>query len=265
MADYNTIRVDQSGSVVTLTLNKPDKMNAMGPEMVGEMMSVFDALPGMGARALLITGEGRGFSSGADLSGRSLGGGGARPGDASRRSLQTSFNPLMLALAGLDIPVVTAVNGAAAGIGCTLALSGDLIVAGKSAYFLQAFVNIGLVPDGGATWVLPKAAGIPAAMEAMLLGERIPATRAYELGMVNRCVEDDAVMDEARALAERLANGPTVAMGQIRRLVRNAQSGSLSDAMNAEAEAQRVAGNSEDFIEGVTAFLGKREAAFKGK
>ena len=264
MADYNTIRVDQSGSVVTLTLNKPDKMNAMGPEMVGEMMSVFDALPGMEARALLITGEGRGFSSGADLSGRSVGGG-SKPGDASRRSLQTSFNPLMLALAGLDIPVVTAVNGAAAGIGCTLALSGDLIVAGKSAYFLQAFVNIGLVPDGGATWVLPKAAGIPAAMEAMLLGERIPADRAYELGMVNRCVEDDAVMDEARALAERLANGPTVAMGQIRRLVRNAQSVSLSDAMNAEAEAQRVAGNSEDFMEGVTAFLSKREAQFKGK
>ena len=130
MADYNTVRVDQSGGVVTLTLNKPDKMNAMGPEMVAEMMSVFDALPGMEARALLITGEGRGFSSGADLSGRSLGGGGSKPGDASRRSLQTSFNPLMLALAGLDVPVVTAVNGAAAGIGCTLALSGDLIVAG---------------------------------------------------------------------------------------------------------------------------------------
>ncbi|MEL7728140.1 enoyl-CoA hydratase-related protein [Citromicrobium bathyomarinum] len=265
MADYNTVRVDQSGGVVTLTLNKPDKMNAMGPEMVAEMMSVFDALPGMEARALLITGEGRGFSSGADLSGRSLGGGGSKPGDASRRSLQTSFNPLMLALAGLDVPVVTAVNGAAAGIGCTLALSGDLIVAGKSAYFLQAFVNIGLVPDGGATWVLPKAAGIPAAMEAMLLGERIAAERAHELGMINRCVEDDAVMDEARALAERLANGPTVAMGQIRRLVRGAQSGSLSDAMNAEAEAQRIAGNSEDFVEGVQAFLGKREAQFKGR
>lgn len=263
MADYNTIRVDQTGSVVTLTLNKPDKMNAMGPEMVGEMLKAFDTLPGMGARALLITGEGRGFSSGADLSARNFDGG--KPGDASRRSLQTSFNPLMLALAGLDMPVVTAVNGAAAGIGCTLALSGDLIVAGKSAYFLQAFVNIGLVPDGGATWVLPKAAGIPAAMEAMLLGERILADRAYELGMVNRCVEDEALMEEARALAGRLANGPTVAMGQIRRLVRNAQSQSLSDAMNAEAEAQRIAGNSEDFVEGVQAFLGKREAAFKGR
>ena len=263
MADYNTIRVDQTGSIVTLTLNKPDKMNAMGPEMVGEMLKAFDTLPGMGARALLITGEGRGFSSGADLSARQFDGG--KPGDASRRSLQTSFNPLMLALAGLDIPVVTAVNGAAAGIGCTLALSGDLIVAAKSSYFLQAFVNIGLVPDGGATWVLPKAAGIPAAMEAMLLGERIPAERAYELGMVNRCVEDEALMDEARALAKRLANGPTVAMGQIRRLVRNAQSQSLSDAMNAEAESQRIAGNSEDFVEGVQAFLGKREAAFKGR
>ena len=263
MADYQTIRVQQTDGVVTLTLNKPDKMNAMGPEMVGEMLSVFDALPAMRARALIITGEGRGFSSGADLSGRSFDGG--KPGDASRRSLQNHFNPLMLSLAGLDVPVVTAVNGAAAGIGCTLALSGDLIVAGKSAYFLQAFVNIGLVPDGGATWVLPKAAGIPAAMEAMLLGERIPADRAHELGMVNRCVDDDKVMDEARALAERLARGPTVAIGQIRRLVRNAQGQSMSDAMNAEAEAQRIAGNSEDFVEGVTAFLGKREANFKGR
>ena len=263
MADYETIRVEQTDGVVTLTLNKPDKMNAMGPEMVGEMLRVFDALPGMGARALVITGEGRGFSSGADLSGRTFDGG--KPGDASRRSLQNHFNPLMLALSGLDVPVVTAVNGAAAGIGCTLALSGDLIVAGKSAYFLQAFVNIGLVPDGGATWVLPKTAGIPAAMEAMLLGERIPAERAYDLGMINRCVEDDAVMSEANALAERLAKGPTVAIGQIRKLVRQAQGTSLSDAMNAEAEAQRIAGNSEDFVEGVTAFLGKREAQFKGR
>lgn len=263
MADYNTIRVDQTDGVVTLTLNKPDKMNALGPEMVGEIITVFDALPAMGARALLITGEGRGFSSGADLSGRDLNGG--KPGDASRRSLHNHFNPLMLSLAGLDVPVVTAVNGAAAGIGCTLALSGDLIVAGKSAYFLQAFVNIGLVPDGGATWLLPKMTGIPAAMEAMLLGERIPAERAYELGMVNRCVADDAVLEEAQKLAQRLANGPTVAMGQIRRLVRQAQSGSLSDAMNAEAEAQRIAGNSADFVEGVAAFLGKREAQFKGK
>ena len=263
MADYQTIRVEQTDGIVTLTLNKPDKLNAMGPEMVGEMLKAFDALPAMGARALIITGEGRGFSSGAELGGRTFDGG--NPGDASRRSLQTSFNPLMLSLAGLDIPVVTAINGAAAGIGATLALSGDLIVAGKSAYFLQAFVNIGLVPDGGATWVLPKAAGIPAAMEAMLLGERIPAERAYELGMINRCVEDAAVMDEARALATRLANGPTVAMGQTRRLVRNAQSQSLSDAMNAEAEAQRIAGNSEDFKEGVQAFLGKREAQFKGR
>lgn len=263
MADHQTIRVEQAEGVVTLTLNKPEKMNAMGPAMVGEMIAVLDALPAMGARALIITGEGRGFSSGADLGGRSFDGG--KPGDASRRSLHSHFNPLMLALAGLDVPVVAAVNGAAAGIGCTLALSGDLIVAGRSAYFLQAFVNIGLVPDGGATWVLPKAAGIPAAMEAMLLGERISAERAHELGMVNRCVDDEGVMDEARALAERLAKGPTVAMGLIRRLVRNAQSTSLSDAMNAEAEAQRVAGNSEDFVEGVQAFLGKREARFEGR
>ena len=262
MADYQTIRVEQTDGIVTLTLNKPDKMNAMGPEMVGEMLKAFDTLPGMGARALLITGEGRGFSSGADLSARQFDGG--KPGDASRRSLQTSFNPLMLALAGLDIPVVTAVNGAAAGIGCTLALSGDLIVAGKSAYFLQAFVNIGLVPDGGATWVLPKAAGIPAAMEAMLLGERIPAERAYELGMINRCVEDAAVMDEARALAEKVAAMPPHALRQAKTLMRQGRGTSYDTALEMAANAQALMHSTADHAEGVDALIEKRPPRFTG-
>ena len=265
MADYNTIRVDQSGGVVTLTLNKPDKMNAMGPEMVSEMMSVFDLLPGMEARALLITGEGRGFSSGADLSGRSLGGGSSKPGDASRRSLQTSFNPLMLALAGLDIPVVTAVNGAAAGIGCTLALSGDLIVAGKSAYFLQAFVNIGLVPDGGSTWLLSRAIGRARATRMMMLGEKIGAEQAEDWGLIYKAVDDDALLAEAKALAQKLANGPTVAYATMKRNIATALDGDLTQVLLAEAEGQRTAGASKDATEGGMAFLQKRKPEFKGE
>ena len=211
------ITTEMRGAIAVWTLNRPDRMNALTTGMFDELRGILEDLDTEQTRALVITGAGRAFCAGADISGRGFGPG--KPGDASRRSLQTSFNPLMLALAGLDIPVVTAVNGAAAGIGCTLALSGDLIVAGKSAYFLQAFVNIGLVPDGGGTWILPKVMGLPRAMEAMLLGERLPAEDAFAMGAINRCVDDDKVIEEAMALAERLASGPTVAIGQIRKLV----------------------------------------------
>ena len=263
MADYNTIRVDQTGSVVTLTLNKPDKMNAMGPEMVGEMLKAFDTLPGMGARALLITGEGRGFSSGADLSARQFDGG--KPGDASRRSLQTSFNPLMLALAGLDIPVVTAVNGAAAGIGCTLALSGDLIVAAKSSYFLQAFVNIGLVPDGGSTWLLQRGMGAKRALQAILEGRKIPAEDALDYGLVNATHPMEALATETTALAERLSTGAPLAAAAAKRLIRSMDGMSYHDAIAAEASEQTALSKSQDSQEGIAAFLQKRKPAFKGE
>ena len=263
MPEYESIKLVIEEGVATLTLNRPDRLNAVTPSSFDEFRDALTQLVPGGARALVITGEGRGFCAGADLAGRTFEGG--SPGDASRRSLQEHFNPGMLALAELDIPVVTAVNGAAAGIGCSLALAGDLIVAGRSAYFLQAFVNIGLVPDGGATWIIPKAIGIPAAMEAMLLGERIAAVRALELGMINRCVDDSQVLEEAQALASRLAAGPTVAMGQIRKLVRKAQDLTLADAMAAEAEAQKICGDTEDFREGAVAFIQKRKPEFKGR
>ena len=264
MAGYETILLDRDGAVATITLNRPERMNAATPAMFGEIRDALDKISTDGARALVITGADRGFCAGADLGGRSFDGGGS-PGDASRRSLQTHFNPTILALAGLDIPVVSAINGAAAGIGCSLALSGDIILAAKSAYLLQAFVNIGLVPDGGSSWLLSRAAGIPRAMEAMMLGERIPAEKAAEYGFITRCVDDDKLMDEAMDVARRLADGPTRALGMIRQLVRGAQTISLAEAMNCEAEAQRKAGNSEDFKEGVMAFLEKRAPKFAGK
>ena len=263
MSDENALLIEHVGKVAKITLNRPDRMNAVTPDMFDELPDILDGLDTSATRAIVITGAGRAFCAGADISGKGFGGG--KPGDASRSSLEDHYNPGMLALMAADIPVITAVNGAAAGIGATLALSGDLIVAGKSSYFLQAFVNIGLVPDGGATWVLPKAMGLPRAMEAMLLGDRLPAEDALAMGAINRCVEDEHVVKEAMALAERLANGPTIAIGQIRKLARKAQDTSMADAMQAEAEAQQIAGNSQDFMIGAQAFATKTKAQFTGR
>ena len=254
------IRLDHSpAAVATITLNRPDTLNALNGAMVDELRRAVESLPGTGARALLLTGEGRGFSSGADLAG-----GGGLPTDAGM-ALEKHFNPLVEAIFALDIPVVAAVNGPAAGAGCSLALAADIVIASRSAYFLQAFVNIGLIPDAGATWLLPRLAGRARAMEMMMLGERIPAERAAEWGMISRVVADEALASESAALAARLAQGPTVALGLIRKLARDSANVPLTQALEAERLAQREAGNSEDFKSAVLAFLQKQPPSFKGR
>ena len=258
--DYEHLRVERSAAgVATVTLARPDRLNALSARTVDELRSAVEEAGASGARCLLLAGEGRGFSSGADLAS-----GGGLPDDVGA-SLEKHFNPLLEALFELPIPVVAAVNGPCAGAGCSLALAADLVVAGRSAYFLQAFVNIGLIPDAGATWLLPRLAGRARAMEMMMLGERIPAERALEWGLISRVVDDEALQPEAMALATRLAQGPTVALGLIRRLAREAGHLPLSEALAAERVAQREAGRSEDFKAGVAAFLQKRQARFEGR
>jgi 2-(1,2-epoxy-1,2-dihydrophenyl)acetyl-CoA isomerase len=259
--DFAHIRLAQSpAAVATITLARPDSLNALSAAMLGELREAVDTLAGSGARCLLITGEGRGFSSGADLAGN----GGGLPDDAGA-ALEHYYNPLVEALFALPIPVVAAVNGPAAGAGCSLALAADIVIAARSAYFLQAFVNIGLIPDAGATWLLPRLAGRARAMEMMMLGERIPAEQAFEWGMIARVVEDQDLAEEAVALATRLAQGPTVALGLIRKLARDAGSQPLGEALAAERAAQRDAGRTEDFRAAVMAFLQKRQPQFRGK
>jgi 2-(1,2-epoxy-1,2-dihydrophenyl)acetyl-CoA isomerase len=246
-------------AVATVTLNRPDSLNALNAGMIDELRAAVEAAPDMGARALLLAGVGRGFSSGADLAS-----GGGLPDDVGA-SLEAHFNPMIEALFASPLPIVAAVNGPCAGAGCSLALAADLVVAGRSAYFLQAFINIGLIPDAGATWLLPRLAGRARAMEMMMLGERIPAEQAASWGLINRVVDDEALESEAVALATRLAQGPTVAYGLLRGLARHSEQHSLTEALAAERIAQRDAGRTEDFKAAVMAFLQKRQPSFDGR
>ena len=197
---YEQIQAEISpASVGAITLNRPDSLNALTSQMLDELRDAVTRLPGEGARCLLLTGAGRGFSSGADLAS-----GGGLPDDVGL-ALEQHFNPLMEAIAAAPVPVVAAVNGPAAGAGASLALMADIVIAARSAYFLQAFVNIGLVPDAGATWLLPRLIGRARAMEMMMLGGRLTAEKAAEWGMISRVVEDEFLAEEAVALAANLA------------------------------------------------------------
>jgi 2-(1,2-epoxy-1,2-dihydrophenyl)acetyl-CoA isomerase len=250
------------GKVAVLKFNHPEVMNAVGAQMLADFTeAVFTVRdPANGARCLLLTGEGRGFCAGANLQDM---GGKERKGGAGD-GLRSGYHPLLLMLRELEMPVVTAVNGAAAGVGMSFAVLGDIVCASKSAFFLQAFARIGLVPDGGSTFMLPRMVGWGRAMELSLLAERLPAEQAFEWGLVNRLYEDNgALMAGAMEIARRLADGPR-SLSLIRKAYWNTWQNSFEQQLDLEAQLQNQAGASADFGEGVKAFLEKRDAQFKG-
>jgi 2-(1,2-epoxy-1,2-dihydrophenyl)acetyl-CoA isomerase len=263
-----TLTLDIKDTVAVLAFNRPQALNALITPLLVEFDSVLDHIlaPGSEVRCLLLTGNGRGFSSGADLMQGLATGGAADPAkmDAGRL-LETHFNPLMERLIDLPIPFVTAVNGPAAGAGCSFAIAGDIVVAARSAYFLQAFINIGLVPDVGSSWMLPRLVGKARAQAMMMLGEKVPAETALAWGMIYEVVDDDKLMARALEIASKLANGPTKALTMVRRSVKYALEHGLTEQMRRERQDQMAAGRCADFQEGVRAFIEKRPAKFSGK
>lgn len=260
--DVSTTKITyaRQGDVAVIRLDDPATMNAIDLE-AGEFLTAAIGRASGEARCIVLAGSERAFCSGANLSGR--GGNEALQRDVGA-SLEAVFNPMMHAIRDCAIPVVSAVRGAAAGIGASIALAADIIVAGESAYFLQAFRRIGLVPDGGSPFLLVKSIGRVRAMELMLLGDKLPARKAEDWGLITRVVADDAVENTAFEMAASLAKGPTRALGMIRRMAWTAAESSWNDELALERELQREAGHTSDFMEGVSAFLAKREAQFTG-
>lgn len=259
--NYEHILLTEEAGLATLTINRPEKLNALAPQTLEEMLDAVDSVRDAGtARALLLTGAGRAFCAGADLA--ALG-----PEDAQDMGagLERYYNPLLERFRALPIPFITAVNGAAAGGGCGYALAGDIVIAARSAYFLQPFANIGLVPDVGATWLLPRLAGRARASAMMLLGERIPAETALEWGMIYRVTDDADLLPAATKIATRLASGPTISLGLTRQALTAALTMTLSETLLLERTNQRAAGRTADHAEALAAFLAKRSPVFTGR
>lgn len=266
MATYEKISYERNGDTAIIAFNDDKTLNACGVDTAIELLHAFEVAAGE-ARCTIFTGKGRGFCSGANLGGMGSGPEIAHPGSKpdAGKALDAFYNPLVTAIREHPHPVITAVNGAAAGVGCALGLMGDLVIAGKSAYFLQAFRRIGLVPDGGSTWLLARTIGRVRAMEMALLGEKVSADQALSWGLVNRVVEDAELLPTALEFAQKLATGPTVALALTRKIIWEASEADFGAALHNERVAQRTAGRTDDFKEGVSAFLQKRPAEFKGK
>jgi 2-(1,2-epoxy-1,2-dihydrophenyl)acetyl-CoA isomerase len=260
---YETVIWEQSGAVGRLTLNRPESLNAWTPRFGRELRAVLEGdAAAESVRAVLITGAGRGFSSGADLKA-----GFERAEDGVpniHKELHDVYHPIIAGVRRIPKPVVAAVNGPAVGIGCSLALACDLILAAESAFFGLAFVNVGLMPDGGSTAFVPPAVGRARAFQMALLGERVPAPQALAWGLVNWVYPDDRLMAEADALIQRLAAGPTRSYANSKRALNKSIYGDLDAQLDLEAKLQHELGRTKDFAEGTTAFVHKRAPAFTG-
>ncbi|HEX4984933.1 MAG TPA: 2-(1,2-epoxy-1,2-dihydrophenyl)acetyl-CoA isomerase PaaG [Burkholderiales bacterium] len=261
---FNDILLDIDGGIATLTLNRPDKLNAFTARMHAELKVAMQAIQSdKGIRVLVVTGAGRGFCAGQDLSERMMGSGEQQPDVGS--SLDKNYNPLLKALRALPYPVVGSVNGVAAGAGCNFALACDIVIAAKSASFIQVFSRIGLIPDAGGTYVLPRLVGTARAMAAAMLAEKVSAEQAVQWGMIWKCVEDDRLAAETQALAKQLAGQATRALGLTKRAIYSSWANDFGQQLDLERDLQREAAATEDFREGVTAFKEKRAAKFTGR
>ncbi len=261
---YANILFEMADGVATLTLNRPDKLNSFTGEMHAEVRDALARVKGdPTVRCLLLTGAGRGFCAGQDLSDRAM-----EPGDEPPdigAALETNYNPLVRTLRGLEMPVIAAVNGVAAGAGANIALGCDLVLAAKSASFIQAFCRLGLIPDAGGTWLLPHRVGTQRAMALAMLGEKLSAEEAERIGLIYRAVDDAELMPTATALARQLASSPTRGLALTKRAIYAAATNTMDEQLDLERDLQREAGRTADYREGVTAFLEKRAPTFEGK
>lgn len=260
---YETILFTLEDGVARLTLNRPDRLNSFTGQMHADVSDALSRVESDGARVLLLTGAGRGFCAGQDLGDRAVSPGGA--GVDLGESLENRYNPLVRRLTALPMPVVCAVNGVAAGAGANLALACDIVIAARSAKFIQSFANIGLLPDSGGTWQLPRLVGQARALGLALTGHALPAEQALHWGMIWACVDDALLATEVESLVRSLAAAPTAGLAATKAAMRASWGRSLDDALDHERDTQRLLGRTDDYAEGVAAFLAKRKPNFTGR
>jgi 2-(1,2-epoxy-1,2-dihydrophenyl)acetyl-CoA isomerase len=257
---YETIEFKLEGGIARLTLNRPDRLNSFTAQMHGEVADALSRLEG--ARVLVVTGAGRGFCAGQDLNDRAV-----APGEKVDlgRSVEKYYNPLVRRLTALEMPVIARVNGVAAGAGANIALACDIVIAAKSAKFIQSFASIGLIPDSGGTWILPRLVGQARALGLALTAEPLAAERAAEWGLIWKAVDDETLDAEVDALARKFAAAPTRGLAAIKRMIRESWGHGLDEELDRQRDAMRELGFSHDYREGVAAFMEKRAPKFTGR
>ena len=260
MSAYETILFEIAGAIARITLNRPDRLNSFTAQMHDELRNALDSIGD--ARVVILTGAGRGFCAGQDLNDRAV-----APGETVDlgMAVETSWNPLIRTLTSLHQPVIARVNGVAAGAGANIALACDMVIAAKSAKFIQSFSAIGLIPDSGGTWVLPRLVGQARALGLALTGEPLPAETAAEWGLIWKAVDGDALDAEVDALAAKLASLPPLGLAAIKEMIRSSWKHSLDEELTLQRDAMRRLGYTADYREGVAAFLEKRAPKFTGR